>query len=514
MIPATKDMFSSMAAWWSYATVSLTRNEKAAPWREQYRALRAYYLNNGLYELLYRMLAAVEGKEAAMRPLRNPAFRVVEFYAAKLWPGTLPEALPIEFPKQKENPELKAAIEQLWQWSNWNVEKQTCARWFANYGDMFIKVAAKGQPVDRVFMQNIEPEHVTDFDADERGYLTYVRMDIPRTRRGDDGKLQAYTHTEVWTKENYRLWEHDKGDATPIDQLGKPTEESPLTAFGIDFVPVVWVPFRSIGDERGVGAFTLQLDKIDEVNRQATRLSQMLYRYNKALWLALANDKDTAGRPLPAPRVGGPSPEPGRMGKLEVEDDAVIGMPGYSSLQSLVPAINYRDALGVLQAQESELEADLPELAYYRLRDKGDLSGRAIRSLLGDAIDRLNEARGNGEAGIIRAQQMGLTMGAAANLEKFRDIGTYANGDFEHKFAERDPFPLGDNERAETAKMMTDGGFPLITAARFAGFSESELVQLQKDMEEQQRQTAMLNQAYINDAETRANRIAGEGREE
>lgn len=502
-----KSMFSSAAAWWNYVTISVQRTEKEAPWRDQYRALRAYYLNNGVYEVLSTLLRAVGEKEESLKPLRNPAFRVVEFYAAKLWPGTLPDALPIEAKKQ----EIIPAIQQIWQWSNWNVEKQTCARWFANLGDMFIKVGTKGDPVDRVFLQNIEPEYVTAFDVDERGYLTYIRMDIPMTRRNAKGELEKYTHTEVWTKETYRLWEHELGLDMALDALGTPTSEAALATFGIDFVPVVWVPFRSIGDRRGTGAFTLQLDKIDEANRQATRLHQILYRYNRALWVLTANAKDGTGRPLPPPKLGGQPTVPGEMGRLDVGDDSIIGLPGMSDLESLIPPINYADALAILNAQIDEIQRDLPELAYFDLRDAGDLSGRAVRLLLGDAIDRLIEARGNGEAGMIRAQQMALTMGAKAGLEKFKGIGTFADGSFDHRFVERDAFPLSDHDRAEMTKLMTDSGFPVMAAARFAGFNEKELKQLETDIGDEQERTATLARAYMDQAEANASRNSGAG---
>lgn len=497
----SKSWFSSMAAWWSYVNLSLQGSEKEAAWRDQYRALEAYYLNNGLYEVLAQILRAMGESEKALKPLRNPAFRTVEFYAAKLWPGTLPEALPIEAKKQVIVP----AIQQIWQWSNWNVEKQTTARWFATFGDMFIKVATKGQPIQRVFLQDLKPEYVTDFDADERGYLTYVRIDIPQRRRNTEGKLEAYTHTEVWSKEQgYRRWEHGQGPTVELGALGTAKEELSLASFGIDFVPVVWVPFRSIGAQRGVGAFTLQMDKIDEVNRQATRLHQILFRYNKALWAVMANAKDATGRPLPAPKIGGHSTQSGELGKMELEDDSIVGLPGMAELKSLVPDIKYADALAILNDQLTEIKSDLPELAYFDLRNQGELSGRAIRLLLGDAIDRLMEARGNGEAGVIRAQQMGLTIGAKAGL--FKGVGAFEEGDFEHTFSERDPFPLDARDRAETAKLLTDGGFPLRTAARFAGFSVDQVKELEKDVADQQEQSATLAKAYTAQAEANASR--------
>ena len=88
--------FSSWSAWWNYVTLTLNRGqEEEASWRNQYNYLRAYYLSNGLYDVLRESFREIGYTPEALRPLRNPAYRVVEFYAAKLWPGALPDALPI-----------------------------------------------------------------------------------------------------------------------------------------------------------------------------------------------------------------------------------------------------------------------------------------------------------------------------------------------------------------------------------------------------------------------------------
>src|SRR5690606_24097474 len=109
--------------------------------------------------------------------------------------------------------------------------------------------------------------------------------------------------TEIWDKVGWRVYEHQQDEGTPANRLGEPVDTGLLADFDIDFVPFVWQPFRAVGDERGANAFINSLDKIDEANRQATRLSEMLFRHNRALWALTANAVDPAGRPLPAPRL-------------------------------------------------------------------------------------------------------------------------------------------------------------------------------------------------------------------
>ena len=143
-----------------------------------------------------------------------------------------------------------------------------------------------------------------------------------------------------------------------------------------------------------MAAITPAIDKIDEANRQATRLHQMLFRYNKPLWAAAANGMDSSNRPLPPPRLGGAD---GNTLQLSENDDDIIRLGGTQSLTALVPAINYDSALKVIIDQMDEIQRDLPEMMYSGIQERTDLSGKAIRYLLGAAIDRLIEARGNAE---------------------------------------------------------------------------------------------------------------------
>jgi hypothetical protein len=149
-------------------------------------------------------------------------------------------------------------------------------------------------------------------------------------------------------------------------------------------------------------------------------------------------------------------------------------------MEYLVPNLNYAAHLDVINAQMRELEEDLPELSYYRQKELGSsITGKAVRLLLSQAVDRTIEARGNIETGLARADAMALTMGVNAGL--FRRIGTYERGDFEHTFAEREVIPFSTQEQAETLKTEVDAGIPLVTAARRRGWTEAELKQMATD---------------------------------
>lgn len=470
--------------------------------------LEAYYRNNGLYQAVQLALYEAGIWTPGMIGLRNPAHRAVEFHVSHIWPGKLGSDLQII----SKNKQLPDAVAKIWEWSNWGAKKQLAARWFALYGSWFCKVATKNITVDngngtqdvrakRVYLKSIKPGYVVDFEADERDYLTYIRMDIPHVVRSGNN-IKSTMRTEIWSKaDGYAEYKHSKPYGSPISMLGIPTETHPLSDFGIDFLPFVFSRFVDDGDKRGVGCFTHVLDKIDEANRMATRLHQILFRYNKPTTVVLANAMDPSGRPLPPPQIAGG--EDG--GTVTVNDSDIMRLPGVSKMEYLVPPLNYESYIKALDEMMGELEQDLPELAYYRLRDMGsNLSGRAVRLLLSQAIDRVVEARGNIEPALARADAMALTIAANANLPGFDNIGSYENGDFEHSFADRPVISESDFEQAETIKKETESGIPLITAVRRRGWTDAEVAQMEADKEAESAAASMdLAQALL-EAERRA----------
>jgi hypothetical protein len=71
--------------------------------------------------------------------------------------------------------------------------------------------------------------------------------------------------------------------------------------------------------------------------------------------------------------------------------------------------------------------------------------------MLGPAIKRLEEARGNAESALVRAHQMALTIGQ--NLSLFGNLGgDFDSGAFEHAFEARDILPTDDLEMAQTSQ--------------------------------------------------------------
>jgi len=430
------------------------------------------YDYNNLYEALYALYnnddAIVD--DDTTRRLRTVVNRSVEFYTSKMIPGQ-------EMKVTADSAEVQTAIETVIKDSNIANNKSPMVRGFSLYGDSFIRVRGDRE---KCYLEDISPFYVTDFGEDSRGFLTYLRIDIPTL---DDNDLPV-NYTEYWDLETktYRSWTSQTTRTTPISELGSPKETMSFSELGIDFIPVVHTKFRDNGDLRGQGCVYHALDKIYEANRVATRLHDLLFAFGEPVFIASANDKDAQGRPLPPPRVdtstsNTPVPAtPTVSGVIGQIFGRLISLPGMAKLESLIPDIDYSDALLILNAQMEELEKDLPELRWYALSptSQSAMSGTALRTLLGAAIDRANEARNNFMSSLSRAFEMAITIGIYNGLFP-ASIGTFDSGDFEHELHVDSAWGESVDEKAATMAALTGAGVPAKSAMLLAGFTDQQV---------------------------------------
>jgi hypothetical protein len=473
------------------------------PAADLYRLLRAFELNNGLYQDIARSLTTVGRSTPELRAIRNPVPAVIDFWGAKLWPD------PLEVEADRAG--IADPIEQVWAWSNWRKNKRTFARYLALFGEAYTKTVATPER-GRVYFEVISPEHVTDFAVDERDYLTMIRLDVPEVEKDRTG-TRRYTHTEVWSKDrgDFRVW-RTEGDACnrDVDDLGEPTDAGTLDALGIDFVPFTRTVFRDIGEPRGIGAVQLALEAIVEADLSATNLHSMVYQDAEGIWVLKSTGTDAAGRPLPPPVVasnGAGANGTGREsdGTVQVGKRSLWRLPGNSDMQSTVPEINYEAALSILKDHDEHLERLMPALAYARVSrlSGSDLSGRAIRYLLTPAIDQVTEVRANAVASLVQANQHALTMGKAAGIPEFRMLGSFEAGDFEHTIKDQQVIVVDDYEaaqadaqEAQAFQTWTSAGLPLSEALLRAGYNARDAARIVR-LAESEAEAAMERQQEL-----------------
>jgi len=435
------------------------------PRTQQIDTLESYYSNNELYEATRLLKHYLGVWNEDLRPLRTPVQRSVGFYVAKIAIGE---------PKvSATNPAVADAVAQIMENSNFQIVKPVQVQKMSLHGDLFRKAVIEGE---KPFHEVIETRHVTEYTADNRGFLTSIRIDTPIESDGMD-----VIRTEYWTTLEttpyMAIWEHIMDAQTPLDQLGDPILFKQLSRLGIDFIPFVRSPFKNSGGEWGDSCVQHALLKVDEANRMATRLHQSLFRYNKPIWAVSANYMNADGSPGRVQKIKNAGD--GDKRDVEMRDNTILFMDGVTKIDSLIPDIDYAAALDIVKSQEKELEKDLPELLYYSLPDKADMSGEAIRTLLGAAVDRAAQAQSNFVEGTIRLNQMCITLGQVQGIFP-ASLGTFDSGATKHSIRFGEQFPVGAGEKATTLTSLVNamGQENLKLAMQLSGYSEEEVAEI------------------------------------
>lgn len=487
------------AGLWLYRWGIDTTEEQADPpaLHKHFAAMKAYYDTERLYQRIQVGISALEPSSADvfsnLENLRSPAFEAVEFHVGHWFPGTLPDALPFDTSSALDK-KGRDAVQEVWKASNWNSKKQVFARITGWSGNGFIGVTQRksdGMPYKRVF----ESQYVREFKVDERGFVTYFRYAYPVSRGRGRNKKKVYI-TEIYSKESESIAIYE--DNLPIDE---PTETkarakiTPFKSLGIDFVPVVWCPFTEATPGMGRAVFEPFRDKIDNVNRAATRLDDMLYRYGRPVWGLESAGLTADNVEMPPPDVVGSwrtsytnvdedeaaargYPQRHADGTLTLGNDPFMKLPMGWTLKSLVPAVDYQAALNIIDAHMEVLKRDMPELRYNdAIESQARDSAKVLDLQLAGAVDRANEARANGEAAIIRAAQMALTVGQKGGKrspkvkQMFDGLPEFDSGEMDFTFKKRPIIIPTPSDEAEEQIAQGNALNAKITVTRAMGFS-------------------------------------------
>jgi hypothetical protein len=82
---------------------------------------------------------------------------------------------------------------------------------------MFIKCNTKldrDGNVTAVYQSFLDPTYVSEIETDERGFLTYLRMDIPQYEEdlhGHGKRNGSILKYGIRQSQTWRIWMHDKG---------------------------------------------------------------------------------------------------------------------------------------------------------------------------------------------------------------------------------------------------------------------------------------------------------------
>ena len=338
------------------------------------------------YRKKYRMYRFV-------RPLYNPARRLVNFYAGAVYQGewaTTPDemvqkqsAIPFN---DGADPALLAAIAQVFQWSAWQSRRSMMVRYGAALGDVLVEVV-DDLSRRKVYLQNWYPGHVANIETNAAGDVTYYMLEYDAL--DENGK--PYTYRREVDKGKYSTFLNDE----PFGYDGMPAVYP--NPYG--FVPAVWILHEETGTAHGNPAIR-NINKIDELNQLAAHALDQHHRYMDAPILISGhiNGEDMSGRT----KAGTNAAMQETLRYLTADADSTI------ETAKLDPgaALEHMDRL------LAEIEADHPELvAYQKLREMSQVSGTAANILLGDTRNLVDAARAQYDQQTVKLCQMAAAIG-------------------------------------------------------------------------------------------------------
>ncbi len=445
-------------------------NKSADDHWTEYATRWAYYENRRLYYVL----KSAGVREVAMPTEWNPVPATVAFYKANTLGGTFGVAVD-EAVATREG--LVSAVKQVWAWSNFEMMKLELTETAEVLGRVFVKVAERQDDGDTdlngrttaVYLQNLPPESVQWWSADERGFLTGIRIDTPRLKSIFSGEERRHTLVEEWCKDwgngegGVRYYETRPGRSGDDAPLGEPVREQSFADLGYDFIPIVWTDTATY--------WWQMVDQVDRYNALGLKVD----RLNRPTGVIHGRHSDSDGRPMPAPRI---ATEEVESTYQEAAEGAFgwLRVPGNSQFDWAASPIDLATARAQMLDVRQGVEASLPEYRVATL-DATQVATETLQMLLSQAGQRVLELRGALERSLVRAQMMAISIAQAAGLEGFdaATVGSWAAGTIEHAFAARDVFETPMAIKATTLKELVAAGWPVKLAMRRAGFSEEDV---------------------------------------
>lgn len=440
-----------------------------------YRNVHSWAISYRQNQSLYRYI----------RGIYNPSYRLGEFWKAHLWGGRLdPDAgdgsdTPTAIPIFTDNEKLRPAIGKVWQWSNWQINKQIASLYGAILGDVGIQVVDDTER-KKVYLKIIHPGIVKDVTLDDFGNVKGYEIEEKRVHPYDPNRTAVYL--EKATREGDNVVYQTFMDGMPYAWYGDLEEWS--VPYG--FVPMVMVQHNNVGLNWGWSEIHSGRAKFQEADDLASKLSDQIRKMVDAPWLFAGVDK-----PKTAPRAAGQAPSidnpnPGR------EETPIIYGPQGATAQHLVAPLDITSASNHIQSIQAELERDYPELQMDIWSANGDSSGRALRIARQRVETKVNERRPLYDDALVRIHQMAVAIGGYRQYEGFTgfDLESYGKGDLDHKISDRQVFskdPFDDSEMAmafwSAAEKAVKTGLPLLIYLKKNGWEEKDLKELENSPE-------------------------------
>lgn len=435
--------------------------------------VEGYKVQNGLYKYI--------------RPIYNPASKLIDFYLSTIWGGALDikagdtGAIPIKIAETADEDTLRRAIARVWFNSNFRDNKDVHVMRGASLGDSVLYVRDDPERGD-TSIEVLHPSVIKSVDVDRRGFVRSYEIEDQRL---SDGKVFTYTETaEHGTGEEiifktYRngspfAWEENK------DKNGKARSEW-TELYG--FIPLVLVKHINAGNDWGVSAYGNYTPKFAQIDDIASKLYDQIRKAVESPGIIFGATAPNTNPTLTTKAATADRPEPGR----EQTNLIYVPTPG-ASFQSMVSNLDIAAVSAEIQNFLGQLETELPEL-----NDDiwgGDARVEGVKTARAKVEAKVSAIRSRYDSSIVYANQMAIAIGGYRGYDGFDgyDLDSYKDGKLAHAVSPRPIFPITEDARnaseaviwttAATVARDSQGAIPVETVLRAMGKTDEDLAKI------------------------------------
>lgn len=438
---AGKASISSARNRWSQkVATAATLDASYSP--SQYYGLLWYFYQNTIYygdlmNDIFRVKADYLARQRIYpktRGIYNPVTRLVNAYVANTFGGMLDmgagdgELMPSAVPIWTPNEAIRPAIAALWKASNFEITKSRLTRYGHALGNVGVRIIDDTQS-GKVRLEVVPPWEVTDLQLDAYDNVTYWRQeyDTEIMYRDQFDRVQTEVHTFAMEIDQFEFRTYLDNEPFGFTEYGG--LQSWPNPYG--FVPCIWIKNIDAGSDLGLCSFHNSIPTINTLNEVASHLAEQIQKSVHPQWLLTGTSEPKAGKFTGGRKVW---VSPNENTKAIILNDR----------------LDITGVVGLIDSYIKELERDYPILGYYVIRNRmgsGDLTGRAVSTMLHDMILDVNERRVPYDSGLVRAHKMALSIGGwrgYKNYEPFDLQEAFEEGRLDHfigarKLIDEDP---------------------------------------------------------------------------
>lgn len=445
------------------------------------------------------------------RLLFNPIPTIVGFYEDHLFSGVAQEvkddkglviahlATPL---MDSTDTELKLAVAQIDQFSNWLSEANRFVRYGSVTGSVMVEVVDDLEG-EKVAHRIVWPSWVKEIEIDASGNVKSYTLEY---KAYDRAAKKDYTYRKEVDSGEFRYFKDDK----PFNAFGQgqsklggadgymynDADDRQMISTGVyenpyGFCPAVWAKHYDDGDTRGIPAVWNE-EKIDEVNSAA---SHGLDHGHKAIEAGKVIFTD--GTIMAVTGATGSS-EKGKSGGIYFYDPRfdwqLVKAPQGGQVADLGSSFDLAKLDPSIERLLKSFESDYPELqAQEIIRNKNQVSGAALERMLAPSQSKLDRAAAQYGQQVIKLLQMAVAIagwrrngGGWTRRDAQRDVflpfnlDSWRKGDLNMTLKRPllvQSTPMEDEElkakKAERAKNL-DGIVDEFEKLKVAGYSEGE----------------------------------------